>query len=121
MLPAPAATAKRVGVGFLVLHRGRGADYVLLGWWDNENEMPLRQLVRDHAPRSRWRRPRSEESVCVWDLEVIWAERNAYVGTALNAGRRNPAARYAFASSPFLPRGPWRELKLQESPPGLSP
>ena len=38
----PAATAKRAGVGFLVLHHGRSADYAVLGWWDNEHEMPLR-------------------------------------------------------------------------------
>ena len=29
------------------------------------------------------RRGSGAESICVWDLEVIWAERNAYVQTVL--------------------------------------
>ncbi len=114
MLPSPASTPQRIGAGFLVLHHGREADYAVLGWWDNENELPLRLLIRDHGARTRWRRPRPAESVCVWDLEVIWAERNAYIETALANGQRNPATRYAFSASPFLPRGSWRELKLEE-------
>jgi hypothetical protein len=115
MLPMPPATAKRLGVGFLILHHGRDADYAVLGWWDNENEMPLRLLLRDHGKRTRWRRPKPQESVCVWDLEVIWAERNAYVEGALVAGTRNPAERYAYSGSPFLPRGAWRELRLEDA------
>jgi hypothetical protein len=111
-LPSPAPTAGRPGVGFLILHHGRGVDYGVLGWWDNENELPMRLLVRDHGRRKRWRRPRSSESVSVWDLEVIWAERTAYVETALACGSRSPGERYAGSASPFLPRGAWRELKL---------
>src|SRR5690349_3604419 len=47
-LPAPAVAAGRPGVGFLVLHQGRTGDYAVLGWWDNENELPLRVFV--HPP-----------------------------------------------------------------------
>ncbi len=114
MLPTPAATARRLGVGFLLLHHGRNSDFAVLGWWDNENELPLRLLVRDHGKRRRWRRPRPNEAICVWDLEVIWAERNAYVETALSPGNRNPGTRYASCGSPFLPRGSWRELRLED-------
>src|SRR5919198_1368337 len=45
-LPSPAVTAARPGVGFLILHQGRTGDYAVLGWWDNENELPLRVFVR---------------------------------------------------------------------------
>jgi len=110
----PPANPRRLGVGFLILHHGRTSDYAVIGWWDNENELPLRLLVRDQSKGARWRRPKPDESVCVWDLEVIWAERNAYVETALVAGSRNPAERYAFTGSPFLPRGAWRELRLED-------
>ena len=82
-LPAPAATDDRPGVGFVVLHRGRGVDYAVLGWWDRENELPLRVFVRDHGAGSPWRPARGGESVCVWDLEVIGSERDAYVETVL--------------------------------------
>jgi hypothetical protein len=85
-LPAPAVTADRPGVGFVIAHQGNGADYVVLGWWDRENELPVRVFVRPQAPGGRWRPARENESVCVWDIEVIWSERQAYVQTVLGGG-----------------------------------
>jgi hypothetical protein len=81
-LPAPARTTSRPGVGFCILHQGRGADYVVLAWWDRENELPLRVFVSTSAD-PEWRPARGSESVCVWDLEVIGFERDAYVRTVL--------------------------------------
>jgi hypothetical protein len=83
-LPEPAQAPGRPGVGFLIGHHGRTADFVVLGWWDNENELPLRVFVR--PPGEHWRAAGPSESVCVWDLEVIWAERQAYVDTMLADG-----------------------------------
>ncbi|HKB02768.1 MAG TPA: hypothetical protein VKD90_11145 [Gemmataceae bacterium] len=85
-LPHPAVTAARPGVGFAVAHQGNGADYAVLGWWDNENELPLRVVVRPQTPGGAWRPARDGESVCVWDLEVIRFERQAYVETVLSGG-----------------------------------
>ena len=84
VLPRPAQTDDRPGVGFLIAHHGRTADYVVLGWWDHENELPLRVFVRT-PDEGVWRPAGEHESVCVWDLEVIWAERQAYVDTVLSA------------------------------------
>jgi hypothetical protein len=67
------------------MHQGRG-DYLVLGWWDNENELPLRVLVWGE---SGWREARGSESVCVWDLRILWHERDAYVATVLSG--RDPA------------------------------
>jgi len=75
-LPRPAVTAERPGVGWTILHRGRGMDYLVLGWWDRENEVPIRVWVRPEG--GRWRDARGE-SVCVWDLTLIAHERDAYV------------------------------------------
>jgi hypothetical protein len=75
-LPEPAVAPDRPGVGLLIEHQGNGADYVVLGWWDRENELPLRVFVRDGAA---WRPAQGSESVCVWDLEVIARERDTYV------------------------------------------
>lgn len=85
-LPAPARTAERPGVGFLVEHRGAGADYLVMGWWDRENELPVRVLVREHAPGAAWRPAHASESFCVWDLQVIGFERDAYVASVLAPG-----------------------------------
>ena len=82
-LPTPAVTPDRSGVGFLIEHQGRNIDYLVLAWWDRENELPLRVFVRDDRAGEAWRPARGSESVCVWDLQVIWAEREAYVATVL--------------------------------------
>lgn len=89
-----AATCPRVG--FLLLHRGRGADYLVLGWWDRENELPLRVFVRyPGTADAQWRAARGGESVCIWDLEVIGFERDAYV-TSYLSGIGPEAARAAY-------------------------
>jgi hypothetical protein len=85
----PAVAPGRPGLGFAILHRGRTGDYLILCWWDHENELPTRVWVRDE---SGWRPARSE-STCVWDLRVLWWEREAYVATVL-AGRDDGAAAY---------------------------
>ncbi|MBB5014165.1 isochorismatase [Rehaibacterium terrae] len=83
-LPQPPLAPGRLGVGFLILHRGRDCDYLVLAWWDRENELPLRVFVRPHGGGD-WRAARDGESFCVWDLEVIGFERDAYVATVLSA------------------------------------
>jgi hypothetical protein len=97
-LPMEADDA-RPGVGFLILHRGHAADYLVLGWWDRQNELPLRVFVRyPGSDDAQWRAARGGESVCVWDLEVIGFEREAYVASYL-AGRPADAAREAYLAA----------------------
>src|SRR5262245_19618913 len=81
-LPAPAVADGRPGVGFLILHQGRTGDYAVLGWWGNENELPLRVFVRPPGVAG-WRPAQGGESACVWDLQVVAFERDAYVETVL--------------------------------------
>ncbi len=103
-LPQPAVNRSRLGVGFCILHRGRGADYAVLGWWDRENELPFRVFVR--APEeTEWRASRQSESFCVWDLQIITFEREAYVATILASPARSPAEYLSMvlSSQPSLP------------------
>jgi hypothetical protein len=78
-LPQPAVTAGRPGAGFVILHQGKTGHYLILCRWDNENELPTKVFVTDE---NGWR-PATGESFCVWDLVVMWREREAYVGTVL--------------------------------------
>lgn len=80
-LPQTATAPGRTGVGFLIEHQGNGVDYVVLGWWDRQNELPLRVFV--HGAGQQWRPAQGAESICVWDLQVLWAERQAYVATVM--------------------------------------
>jgi hypothetical protein len=87
-LPAPAVAPGRPGVGFVIFHQGRTGPYLVLGWWDNENELPVRVFLEDPAG---WRPAAGGESFCVWDLRVVWHEREAYVRMMLG-GEADEAA-----------------------------
>ena len=90
-LPQPAHASGRPGLGFVVCHQGCTGDYIVLSWWDRENELPIRVFVREGES---WRPARDSESVCVWDLEVIWHERCAYVETMLREDVAQPDEEY---------------------------
>jgi hypothetical protein len=82
-LPEPPARPGRFGLGFVIGHQGRSSDYLVLKWWDNENELPGRVLIHDRIPHAPWRPARIGEDVCVWDIAVIWHERNVFIRTVL--------------------------------------
>lgn len=101
-LPAPAPDIGRPGLGFLISHQGLGVDYLILAWWSNENELPIRTWVRSSG--ERWRPAVEGESVCVWDLEVVWEERQAWIGTMMS-GRARPDRYLTTVSDRFKPAG----------------
>jgi len=84
VLPRPDMDQGRPGVGFVIAHHGRGIDYTVVSWWDRENELPTRVFARFGDDEKGWRPAAGGESFCVWDLEVIWAEREAYISTFLS-------------------------------------
>lgn len=81
-LPQPARSKGRCGAGFVILHQGASMLYIVCCRWENENEQVTEVLVKELAPGSAWRRA-ANESWCVWDLEVMWFERNAFVEAVL--------------------------------------
>jgi hypothetical protein len=83
LLPQPAVTPERPGVGFLIAHQGRGEHYLVAGWWDRENELFLRVARRPFGAAGTWAIASAGESGCVWDLRVFWFEREAYVASVL--------------------------------------
>ena len=92
-LPTPAQHTARPGIAFQIAHQGRGADYLVLAWWDRDNELPMRIWVA--APgrdEGRWTPAHGAESVCVWDLGIIWFEREAFVRTMIGAHQPDAAA-----------------------------
>jgi hypothetical protein len=81
-LPEPVRAPGRPGLALLIAHEARLASYLVLGWWDRENELPVRVFLRPTG-ESAWRPAVSGESFCVWDLEILWYERQSYVETML--------------------------------------
>lgn len=63
---------------FAVFHEGPSADYLVLAWWGNDNELFTSVSVREGG---NWFHDSRNYSFCVWDLEILWAERNIFLNT----------------------------------------
>lgn len=63
---------------FAIFHAGASADYLVLAWWGNDNELFTSVSVRQGGD---WLQDPSNYSYCLWDLEIMWAERNIFVRT----------------------------------------
>lgn len=71
-------SAEGTRLGFAIAHpASTGQPYLTIAWWGNGNELFTRVLVLND--KGKWVEERDRYSYCVWDLEVIWFERNAYV------------------------------------------
>jgi hypothetical protein len=83
-LPRPAGGGGRHGVGFLGVHDGRGANFVFIDWWADENELHHHVYVSpaDEPDNLEYVTP-SGLSACVWDLRVQSFERDAWVEAVL--------------------------------------
>lgn len=63
---------------FAIFHDGAGMEYLVLCWWGNDNELFTSVSVHTDG---EWVEDPSRFSFCLYDLEVIWFERNAFVET----------------------------------------
>ena len=87
ILPAPALTPTRSGIGFIIVHRGDEALWVIVCWW--ELDILYHRMWRADLGTTDLRRvPPEGPTACVWELLVIDHERRAWVEFVL----RHPAA-----------------------------
>ena len=61
---------------FGIFHAGASMLYVVLCWWGNGNELFTAVSVREEG---RWIEDRNRFSFCIWDLQVMWFERNSFI------------------------------------------
>jgi hypothetical protein len=83
-LPQPAVNESRYGVGFLGVHDGRGANFVFIDWWADENELHhhVYTSATDELENLTYVPPIGL-SACVWDLRVQAFERDAWLEEVL--------------------------------------
>lgn len=83
-LPRPATTESRYGAGFLGIHDGRGANFVFIDWWQEENELVHHVFVSpaDKPEMLEYKTP-TGLIACVWDLRVLGFERQAWLDEVL--------------------------------------
>lgn len=90
LLPQPPSAANRAGLGFVIFHSGATHHYLVLCWWDTQNELFTRVVVRPRE-RDEWDISGRHYSCCVWDLDVMWFERNAWIESMLGPGGADTA------------------------------
>jgi hypothetical protein len=79
-LPRPAVSDDRYGVGFIGAHDGRGANFVFVDWWANEDELHHHTWLSTKQEPGRLRATGPDDfTACAWDLAVIGHEREAWV------------------------------------------
>ncbi|CAN5679620.1 hypothetical protein BH24ACT22_BH24ACT22_18090 [soil metagenome] len=81
---------ERYGVGFIIVHHGREADFVLIDWWVGENmlENHVHVFPSDGSGTHEYMVD-SGLAACVWELSVMSFEREAWIETVL-ANSSNP-------------------------------
>ena len=83
-LPRPADEGGRYGVGFVGVHDGRGANFVFVGWWADENELHYHVWAAPSGETEDLRYMNEKgPAACVWDLRVVAFERDAWVEEVL--------------------------------------
>jgi L-amino acid N-acyltransferase YncA len=88
ILPQPGVSPPhRYGLGFMIIHAAIDADFVVIGWWGVQNELFLRVLTAPPGHPQQLRQHSNMESsiACVWDLAVIWSEREAWTKYVMRA------------------------------------
>jgi hypothetical protein len=72
------------GVGFLGVHDGRGANFVFVDYWADEDELHHHLYVSPSAEPASLEDVTSTELIaCTWDLRVLSFERDAWVEAVL--------------------------------------
>ena len=84
--PQPATTNTRHGAGFLIVHQGQDAIWILLDWWENECMLMQRLFSAPLEQPERITPIQSELIACTWELGVHLFERKAWMETVLRAG-----------------------------------
>jgi hypothetical protein len=63
---------------FVIFHDGATCDYLVLVWWQNDNELFTSVSVNVDG---QWIEDPTKYSFCLYDLEIMWTERNMYINT----------------------------------------
>jgi hypothetical protein len=91
-------------VGFVILHYGSQGDYLLVSQWYDADMLKhwVRGAVVDAAGATAFAPLAQRDLIaCVWELEVIKFERDAWINTVLARGQLDQAALDAYLDTTF--------------------
>jgi hypothetical protein len=82
-------------VGFACIHQGKTGNFAFIDWWADENELHHHVYVSTDAAPETFRYVTPDGLIaCVWDLRLMWFEREAWVSSALQKGATPDLAGY---------------------------
>jgi hypothetical protein len=87
-LPMPPQTPDRYGLGFLVVHEGQDARWLLVDWWGFESVLHHRLFWAPLEGEPEFKRAPDPVTACVWELPILAFERDAWVETVLSDAER---------------------------------
>ena len=76
-LPTPAVNRVRSGAGYAIVHAGEHGDYLLLDWWHHQDLLAHHLFGAPKGQRLRYGWPQNV-CCCVFEMAVMWFERNAW-------------------------------------------
>lgn len=78
-LPSPALTENRYGIGFLIIHKGIVANWIMLNWWGFE-DIIHQKLYTSEDEDFKIIKPVADNSIlaCVHELDIYYFESNAW-------------------------------------------
>ena len=83
------------GQAFVIVHEGRDGVWALYYWWTGGEMLESRLYFAPHTEPTQWRPyPRPGGLVCVWELEVIIHERQAWIDHVLRRAKAPDFAAY---------------------------
>lgn len=83
VLPQPAIGFGHYGVGFMGVHDGRGVNFVFVDWWADENELYHHVFTSPSDQPEKLEYSSRGAIACVWDLQVMAYERQAWLDAIL--------------------------------------
>ena len=88
LLPTPAVTETRHGVGLVSVHQGSSYDFVTVAHWAYDTELHAKTYLRTSSDSARLE-PAATGAISsdVWDLRLLAFEREAWVEIVLKGGR----------------------------------
>lgn len=71
-------------VGTLIIHKWRGGYFAIINWWTDENMLQHFVYLATNDNPTEFNLFSDKGIVtCIWELEILWFERNAWVNDVL--------------------------------------
>ena len=71
-------------IATLIIHKWRGGYFAIISWWTDENMLQLLVYLATNENPTHFKLYSDKGIVsCVWELEILWFERNAWVEEVL--------------------------------------